>query len=120
MYLKKLLFVVLSAFLMCTTVSAMDLIQWTICPYENEQPIGNGYPKSPNDPPTVYIEDYTLTFKSYHPAYVLVLKDENGDTVYTTVVHITQTEVELPSTLSGNYEIRLVLGIWRFTGWINL
>lgn len=120
MYMKKLLFVVLSAFLMCTTVSAMDLIQWTICPYENEQPIGNGYPKFPTDPPTVYIEEYTLTFENYHPDYILNIKDEYGNVVYTTMVFSTQTQVVLPSTLSGNYEIRLVLGSWVFTGWIEL
>ena len=83
-------------------------------------PLGNGQPKSPTDPPTVYIEDYTLMFENYHPEYILNIKDENGDVVYTTVVHSTQTQVVLPSTLSGNYEIRLVLGSWVFTGWIGL
>ena len=116
---KKKLFAILFALLAGIVMQARELIIFSASDIK-EMPVGNGHPKSPIQPPTVYIEDYTLTFKSYHPAYVLVLKDENGDTVYTTVVHITQTEVELPSTLSGNYEIRLVLGIWRFTGWINL
>lgn len=117
--MKKIVFLALCALFVCTSISAKQLIPFTLS-YEDDMPLGNGHPKSPLDPPTVYIEDYTLTFESYHPAYVLVLKDENGDTVYTTVVHVAQTEVELPSTLSGNYEIRLVLGLWRFTGYINL
>ena len=81
---------------------------------------GNGCPKSPIQPPTVYIEDYVLTFVVDHPEYVLNIKDEDGDVVYTTTVWTSETEVILPSTLSGDYEIELVMGNWLFTGWIEL
>ena len=118
--MKKLLFTILTAFLLCTTVVAMDLIPLTICPYENEQPVTNGHPRSPNETPIVYIDDYTLLFEANHPDYVLNIKDEDGDVVFSTVVSSTQTQVVLPSTLSGNYQIELVMGIWKFTGWINL
>lgn len=118
--MKKLLFTILSAFLLCTTVVAMDLIPLTICPYENEQPVTNDYPRSPNETPIVYIDDYTLLFEVNHPDYVLNIKDENDNVVYSTVVSSTQTQVVLPSTLSGNYQIELVMGNWLFTGWINL
>ena len=70
--------------------------------------------------PTVYIDDYTLLFEANHPDYVLNIKDEDGDVVYSTVVSSTQTQVVLPSTLSGNYQIQLVMGNWMFMGWINL
>ena len=83
-------------------------------------PLGHGHPKSPMQAPTVYIEDYTLLFETNHPEYVLNIKDEDGDTVYTTVVYSAQTQVVLPSTLSGDYEIELAIGNWLFTGWINL
>ena len=79
-----------------------------------------GNPKSPIQPPTVYIEDYVLTFMAGHPEYVLNIKDEDGDVVYTTTVWSTDTEVILPSTLSGDYEIELIMGNWLFTGWIEL
>ena len=118
--MKKLLFTILCAFLLCTTVAAMDLIPLTICPYENDQPIGNGQPKTPITAPTVYIDDYTLLFEASHPEYVLYIKDEDGNVVYSTVVYSTQPQVVLPSTLSGNYEIQLVMGYWLFMGWINL
>ncbi len=118
--MKKLFLFVFCAFMVSTSLSAQQLVPFTVMYDENNQPIGHGNPKTPIQPPIVYIEDYTLSFVADHPAYVLVLKDENGDTVYTTVVHVAQTEVELPSTLSGNYEIRLVLGLWRFTGYIEL
>ena len=71
-------------------------------------------------PPTVYIEDHTLSFTVDHPDYLLNIKDEDGDVVFTTVVYSAQTEVVLPLTLSGDYEIELVMGNWLFSGWINL
>ncbi len=83
-------------------------------------PLGHGHPKSPMQAPTVYIEDYTLLFETNHPEYVLNIKDEDGDVVYTTVVYSAQTQVVLPSTLSGDYVIELAMGNWLFTGWINL
>ena len=82
--------------------------------------IGHGYPKSPIQPPTVYIEDHTLSFAVDHPDYLLNIKDEDGNVVFSTVVWSAQTEVVLPSSLSGDYEIELVMGNWLFSGWINL
>lgn len=82
--------------------------------------IGNHMPRTPIDPPTVYLEDYTLTFETDHPEYVLYIKDEDDAVVYSTVVSTTVTEVVLPSYLSGYYEIDLVMGDWLFTGWIEL
>lgn len=117
--MKRIVFLALCALFVCTSISAKQLIPFTLS-YEDDMPLGNGYPKSPLDPPTVYIEDYTLTFENYHPEYILNIKDEDGDVVYSTVVYSTQTQVALPSTLSGNYEIKLVLGSWVFTGWIWL
>ena len=120
MHMKKLLFTVLSALLLCTTVTAMDLIPLTICPYENDQPGGNGHPKTPITAPKVYINDYMLLFEANHPEYVLNIKDENNVVVYSTVVSTTQTQVVLPSTLSGTYEIQLIMDNLLFKGWINL
>ena len=120
MHTKKLLFTILSAFLLCTTVAAMELIPLTICPYENDLPGGNGHPRSPEETPIVYIDDYTLLFEANHPDYVLNIKDEDGDVVYSTVVSCTQKQVVLPSTFSGTYEIQLVVDNLLFMGWINL
>ena len=86
----------------------------------DEQPGTNGHPKSPMLAPKVYIEDYTLLFAVDHPDYILNIMDEDGAVVYSTVVYSTQTQVVLPSTLSGDYEIQLVMGNWLFSGWINL
>ena len=82
--------------------------------------VGNNLPKSPIQPPVVYIDDYTLTFSADHPEYVLTIKNEESEVVYTTVVSSAETQVLLPTTLSGEYQIELAMGNWLFTGWIEL
>ena len=107
--------------LMCSYCSAQNIVVHFQSHYNNPT-ISNTthHPKSPIQPPTVYIEDYTLTFQTDHPDYTLYIKDEDGIVVYTTTVYSAQTQVTLPSTLSGDYEIELVMGNWMFTGWITL
>ena len=117
--MKKLLLFLFGAFLLSTSMSAQVLVPLTVN-YDEEQPGGNGFPKTPITAPTVYIDDYTLLFEASHPEYVLYIKDENDNVVYSTVVSSTQTQVVLPSTLSGDYQIELVMSYWLFTGWINL
>ena len=104
---------------MSSNVMSHEVIPFTVH-YEDDQPLGHGYGRGPIQPPLVYIEDYMLTFEAYHPDYTLIIKDENSDVAYTTTVFSTQTQVVLPSTLSGDYEVNLVMGNWLFTGWINL
>ena len=118
--MKKLLLFLISAFIFSTSVSAQELVPLTVCIEEDDQPGGNGHPRSPNETPIVYIDDYTLLFEANHPDYVLNIKDEDGDVVYSTVVSSTQTQVVLPSTLSGDYQIELVVDNLLFMGWINL
>ena len=118
--MKKLLLLLFGAFIFSTSVSAQVLVPLTVCIEEDEQPGGNGQPRSPEETPIVYIDDYTLLFEANHPEYVLNIKDENNIVVYTTMVYSTQTQVVLPSTLSGNYQIELVVDNLLFKGWINL
>ena len=117
--MKNNLLLVLFALFMSTSVMAWDLIPLSVN-YDDEQPGGNDYPRTPITAPTVYIDDYTLLFEVDHPEYVLYIKDEDDNVVYSTVVSSTQTQVVLPSTLSGDYQIELVMSYWLFTGWINL
>ncbi len=118
--MKKLLLFLISAFIFSTSVSAQELVPLTVCIEEDDQPGGNGHPRSPNETPIVYIDDYTLLFEANHPDYVLNIKDEDGDVVYSTVVSSTQTQVVLPSTLSGDYQIELVVDNLLYKGLIEL
>lgn len=107
--MKKLLLIVFGAFILSTSMSAQVLVPLSVN-YDEEQPLGPGFPKTPITAPTVYIDDYTLLFEASHPEYVLYIKDEDDNVVYSTVVYSTQTHVVLPSTLSGTYELQLYDG----------
>lgn len=60
-------------------------------------PIGGSPQKAPIVPPTVYLQDYTLTFMANHPEYVLYIKDEDEEVVYSTIVTSAETIVTLPT-----------------------
>ena len=107
--MKKIVLLGLFALFMSTSVMAWELIPLSVN-YDDEQPISHGHPRSPEETPIVYIDDYTLLFEANHPEYVLRIKDENNVVVYTTVVYSTQTQVILPTSLSGDYEIQLDFG----------
>lgn len=117
--MKRIILLTISALIIGIHVCAMEVIHLTATQID-EKPLGNGHPKSPNDPPTVYIEDNTLYFEANHPEYVLNIKDEDGDVIYTIVLNSAQTQVVLPSALSGSYQIELVMGNWLFIGYIIL
>jgi hypothetical protein len=123
--MKKTVLSILLLFVVCMTHAQSpnhqnaQLIEFSV-QYIPTKPLGNGHPKSPDETPTVYIDDYTLYFEANHPEYVLNIKDEDGDVVYTTVVYSAQTQAVLPSTLSGNYVIELAVDNLLYTGWIEL
>ena len=117
--MKKLFMLLFSAFMMSTSMLAWERVPLTIYGDDNK-PVGNDRPRGPIEVPTVYIEDYSLSFEVDHPDYVLNIKDEDGEVVYTTTVYSVLTLIPLPYTLSGDYEIELVYDGWIFTGNISL
>ncbi len=121
--MKRIIICFVSLLVMSLTCQAQHVVGSRIhleVRYFDPSMTSNQDPRGPIDPPLVYLEDYTLTFEVDHPEYVLYIKDEDDAVVYSTVVSTTVTEVVLPSYLSGDYEIDLVMGDWMFTGWINL
>ena len=117
---KSFIIIVFLLYICVGSVYAQSLpIEFEVSIFDNK-PVGHPTPKTPINPPTVYIEDYTLTFIVDHPEYVLYIKDENDIVVYTIVVTSAETQVMLPSTLAGDYKIELVMGNWLFTGWVEL
>ena len=105
--------------MMSTYVFAEGPIDFSVSIID-EKPIGHDRPKAPMRSPVVYLENHTLAFVADHPEYILNIKDEDGEVVYSTVVYSTLTQVTLPSILSGEYVIELTMGNWKFTGFINL
>jgi hypothetical protein len=73
-------------------------------------PIAKPIKRSPACPPTVEMYDHTLYFEADHPTYTLMLVDEFEEVAYEVTIPSTVEEVELPSTLVGNYELQLYGG----------
>lgn len=117
--MRKLLLLLFGVFMFSTNFYAWDQISFTVT-FDDEQGLGHGYPKSPVEPPIVYIESDTLMFEAAHPEYILIIKDEDDGIVYSTAVYSSETQIVLPSSLSGNYEIELIMGNWIFTGYVSL
>lgn len=118
--MKKLLLMIVCAFMLSTNLWAKQLVPLSVNIDDDEKPLGHGHGKSSIEVPQVFIDDYTLSFEANHPEYMLNIKDEDGYVAYMTVVYPAETQIILPSTLSGDYEIELVVGNLLFTGWINL
>ena len=79
-----------------------------------------GGAKNPIEFPTVNQEGHTIQIDIPHAEYVLNIVDSNNIVVYTVVVPSTVSEVELPESLSGTYELQLIQGDLCFYGDITL
>ena len=87
--------------------------------YNNPLNTNKGIPRTPIQPPAVYLEDYTLSFDAFEEDCVIKLLDE-GEVVYEVDIPAGSTSVILPSTLSGEYTLQLFKGNWVFEGEIEL
>lgn len=64
--------------------------------------------------------DHILTLPAFEDDYTLELRDENDVIVYTDYVPAGTTQVVLPSTLSGDFELRLVGDTYYYRGYLSL
>ena len=67
-----------------------------------------GSSKGPTNTPSVDLDGNFLTFEEGHDDYTLCIVDANDIIVYSSYVPSTQTIINLPSTLSGEYHLRLI------------
>ena len=70
--------------------------------------------------PDVDLDGNTLSFVTPCDGCELLLLDEDGDVVYSTVIPVGTTSLVLPSYLSGEYEIQINRGNFCFYGMITL
>ena len=73
--MKKVFLFIVSVLLISTQIEAQSLIPLST-QIIDKSPVGHPFPKSPVQPPKVYIEDHTLSFAADHPDYILIIKDE--------------------------------------------
>ena len=89
----------------------------------NHHPGGSTHGQNPKHPiATWYIDldDNVITMKSTPCDYTLCLYDEDGEVVYTVFVPAGTTQVILPTTLSGDFELRFETATYYYYGYINL
>ena len=119
--MEKTLMIIMLSVSMCglTSVCLADPIKVDVGvefgdPHQN-LPI----PRSPAKLPDVYVDGNTLSFENLWGTYVLQIL-QGSTVVYTTVVPYGTTSVVLPSSLSGNYEFRLVADSYYYYCYISL
>ena len=83
---------------------------------------GDGPTYAPPRPWYITQNDYVLTLPTFDYAYTLVLLDEDGVVVYSADFSAGTTTAVLPSTLSGEFELRLVpyAATYYYRGYIGL
>ena len=81
---------------------------------------GAGPTYAPPRPWYITQDDYVLTLPAFEDDFTLELRDENDVIVYTDYVPAGTTQIVLPSTLSGDFELRLVANTYYYIGYIEL
>ena len=118
--MKKFLFMaffLLGGAIISTALAGQQNIPMQII---NTGSLGGGKTYAPPRPWYIQQDDYTLTLPAFEDDYVLELRDQDDEVVYTTFLPSGLTQIILPSTLSGSFEIRLVGDTYYYRGYIVL
>ena len=88
----------------------------------DEGEIGEGPTYAPPRPWYITQDDNVLTIPAFEDDLTLQLRDEDDTVVYSTYVPAGTTQVVLPTTLSGEFELRLIpfLVTYYYRGYIEL
>ena len=85
-----------------------------------EPSLGNGeHQRSPILVPVLYIDGYTLTAGDNTLGSTIRLLDANDNVVFSTYVSI-EGDIQLPTTLSGSFTIRVIRDDEAFEGELEL
>ena len=118
---KKFLFLI-SALMLFTSSFAEENADPISLQIEDIDPTsGHGDPhKGPVQIPSISLDGHTLFFFSPCDGDTLRLVDEDGVVVYSLIIPDGTYSLELPITLSGNYELQIIRGNFCFWGEIEL
>lgn len=84
---------------------------------------GSTHGGSTKDPVELWyigLEGNVITMSATPCNYTLILYDEDGDVAYSVFVPAGTTQVVLPSTLSGSFELRFETETYYYYGYISL
>lgn len=83
--------------------------------------IGTGpIKRSPMMMPTLYLDGKVILFESPLEGCILQLVNDDSDVEYSIVIPENAISLELPSYLSGEYELQITRGQYCFYGYIVL
>ena len=88
----------------------------------NPEGVGNGHTYAPPRPWYITQDENVFTSSAIPEDYTLVVLDEDDEVVYSDILLSGSTMFVLPSTLSGDFEIRLVPydSTYYYRGYISL
>ena len=122
--MKKAMTILFLIFAASTTVSAETLPcgEQIIFAFHGIYPgaAGPRKPRAPQTIPQIYLSGHTLYIETAHPGYALFLRNLDGMVVFYGFVPNSQNTIELPSDLSGEYEIELQCASYSLIGEIEL
>lgn len=117
--MKKLLFCFSMLFCLSNVVNA-ECNGNVIMTHQIKGTSHSGYPKSPILTWYIDITGHVITMTETPCDYTLCLYDEDGVVVYSVFVPAGTTQVVLPNTLSGDYELRFETDTYYYYGFIHL
>ena len=112
-------FLFLMALFAATTIKADPPGSLVLLTDVETTPENGGGQRSPILVPVFYIDGYTLTAGDNTIGSTVQLLDENDNVVFSTYVYM-EGDINLPTTLSGTYTIRVIRGGQIFEGEIVL
>lgn len=75
--------------------------------------------RSPIEIPSINLEGRTLIFVTPCDGCILRLINEDEDVEYITIIPVDATNLDLPTCLSGEYQLQIIRGNYCFWGYIN-
>ena len=117
--MKKLFLVALLLIGGCTFAFGQHQVPMQIV---DENSVGNGHTYAPPRPWYITQDENVLTLPAFSEGFTLQLLDEDEIVVYSTYIPAGTTQVVLPSTLSGEFELRLIpyLASYYYRGYITI
>lgn len=109
--MKKFFFIfLLSVYSTCFAGSRIIPANWQMVTFKVWNPATNGnpIPKSPDDVPEVYMDGHSLYLFDIIENLTVVILDDEDNQIYTTPIPSGSFTVTLPSTLNGDYQLRLI------------
>lgn len=117
--MKKLLFLLAIVIAPCSMYPGNNWIELLKVNFDTDKEKPE-FGKSPETSIEILVEGVDMYINNNVCEYELQILDEDGVVVYSTVISAGTSQVVLPSTLSGDYEIRFVTDDYYYYGFVTL